>query len=302
MTKSFSVRRWSLPTALVLFIALIWGSPPAAAEPGLWRAKGPNATIYLFGTVHVLRKGMAWKSPAIANALAASQELWLEVPDPDNVQAVQPLIAQLGADPQHPLSTKLSPDALAHLDTVAKSIGMREGEQGLEPMRPWLAAVALEDALIVRAGYDPKSGVEPLLLHEAQAAGKPVHGFETLDQQMHFFANMSPRMELDLLENTLEDFDQGAGKLDALVDAWAKGDDAAITRATVDELRNPFPELYRTIVVERNDAWADSIVQMLKGTGVKFIAVGAAHLAGPDSVQAALKQRGVAVERIRTSP
>jgi uncharacterized protein YbaP (TraB family) len=296
-----AVARTMAAATVAAGLLLLSGGTPARAEPGLWFAKGPNATIYLFGTIHVLRKNQAWETPDIANALAASQELWLEVPDPDNVKAVQPLIAQLGADPQHPLSTKLSPPVLAHLDEVAKSVGMHDGEQSLEPMRPWLAAVALEDALIVHAGYDPQSGVEPLLLRDAVKAGKSVRGFETLDQQMRFFADMPPAVELELLQNTLEDFDQGASKLDALVDAWMSGDDAAITRTTVDELRTPFPELYRTLVVQRNEAWADAIAQMLKGSGVKFIAVGAAHLVGPDSVQTALKRRGVDVERVRAA-
>jgi len=278
--------------------AFLCSGAPARAEPGLWIVHGPKATIYLFGTIHVLHQNQVWETPEITRAFAASQELWLEVPDPDNVQAVQPLIAQLGADPQHPLSTKLAPPELAHLDAVAKSVGMREGERTLDPMRPWLAAVALEDALLVHAGYDPHSGVEPALLRDAQAAGKPVRGFETLEQQMRFFADMPPAVELQLLENTLQDFDQGASKLDAMVNAWIKGDDAAITRTTVDEIKKPFPELYRTIVVQRNEAWAEAIAQMLNGSGVTFIAVGAAHLAGPDSVQNALARRGVRVDRV----
>jgi hypothetical protein len=175
---------------------------------------------------------------------------------------------------------------------------MREGERTLDPMRPWLAAVALEDALLVHAGYDPHSGVEPALLRDAQAAGKPVRGFETLEQQMRFFADMPPAVELQLLENTLQDFDEGASKLDAMVNAWIKGDEAAITRTTVDEIKTPFPELYRTIVVQRNEAWAEIIAQMANGSGVTFIAVGAAHLAGPDSVQNALARRGVRVDRV----
>jgi len=278
--------------------AFLCSGAPARAEPGLWIVHGPKATIYLFGTIHVLHQNQVWETPEITRAFAASQELWLEVPDPDNVQAVQPLIAQLGADPQHPLSTKLAPPELAHLDAVAKSVGMREGERTLDPMRPWLAAVALEDALLVHAGYDPHSGVEPALLRDAQAAAKPVRGFETLEQQMRFFADMPPAVELQLLENTLQDFDQGASKLDAMVNAWIKGDDAAITRTTVDEIKKPFPELYRTIVVQRNEAWAEAIAQMLNGSGVTFIAVGAAHLAGPDSVQNALARRGVRVDRV----
>ena len=292
-------RRIAALTAIVAGLILLAPPAPAQAEPGLWVAKGPKATVYLFGTIHVLRPNQAWETPAIASAFAASQELWLEVPDPGNVKAVQDLIAQLGADPQHPLSTKLAPPVLAHLDAVAKSAGMAAGEKTLDPMRPWLAAVALEDATLVNAGFDPHSGVEPQLLRDATAAGKSVHGFETLDQQMRYLADLPPAVELELLENTLDDFDQGASKLNDLVAAWLSGDDAAIARATVDEIRQPYPELYRTILVERNEAWAGAIAQMLNQSGVKFIAVGAAHLAGPDSVQTALARRGVRVERVR---
>ena len=76
------------------------------------------------------------------------------------------------------------------------------------------------------------------------------------------------------------------------------GDEAAITHIMVDEVKRPFPNLYRTLLVDRNVAWAGAIAKMLQGSGVKFIAVGAAHLAGPDSVQAALERQGVAVERV----
>jgi uncharacterized protein len=290
-------RKIAIAAGVAASVILCPGAP-ARAEPGLWIIHGPKATIYLFGTIHVLHKGQLWETPEITRAFAASQELWLEVPDPGDVQAVQPLIAQLGADPQHPLSTKLAPPVLAHLDAVAKSVGMREGERTLDPMRPWLAAVALEDALMVHAGYDPHSGVEPALLRDAQAAGKPVHGFETLEQQLRFFADMPPAVELELLENTLQDFDQGTGKLNAMVDAWIRGDEVGITRTTVDEIKKPFPELYRTIIMQRNEAWAELIAQMSNDSGVKFIAVGAAHLAGPDSVQNALARRGVRVDRV----
>ncbi len=279
-------------------LAMLSICAPAAAEPGLWLAQGPQARIYLFGTIHVLPKGQVWETPAIAQALAASQELWLEVPDPDNAQEAQRLMNELGFDPQHPLSSKLSPQGLARLEAVATAVGMPGGEQALERMRPWLASVAIEDALLVHSGYDPGSGVEPLLLRDAVAAGKPVRGFETLDQQMHFLGDLAPAIELDMLQDTLQDFDHGKQQLDALVAAWLQGDDAAITRMTVDEVKIPFPGLYRTILVDRNEAWANAIAAMLQGSGVKFVAVGVAHLSGPDSVQAALERRGVHVARV----
>jgi len=299
MTRSMRKRSRAAPAGAILAaLILLLACRPGACEPALWLAKGPQATIYLFGTIHALKKEAAWESPAIAKALAASRELWLEIPDLGETTDAQTLTRQLGFDPQHPLSAKLLAPELAHLDAAAKALGMSEGEKTLEPMRPWLASVALEDALLVHAGYDPGGGVEPQLLRQATAAGKAVRGFESLAQQLHFFADMAPALELQLLQETLRDFDQGTREIDALVDAWMSGDDAEIARTTIDEIRTPFPALYRALFVERNERWAAAIARMLQGSGVIFIAVGAGHLAGPDSVQAALERRGIAVERV----
>ena len=234
-------------------------------------------------------------------ALARSQELWLEVPNPDNAKEARGLLRQFGFDSAHPLSSKLPHDAVMHLDAAARSLGIAEGETAFEPMRPWLAAVVLGNAFVVRAGYDPASGVEASLFREAVAAGKSVRGFESLEQQTRFFADMKPELELQFLQNELQDFDQGPRKLDRLVEAWRRGDDAAITQMLVEEIKGPYPALYRILLVDRNQAWADTIAAMLKGPGVRFVAVGAAHLAGPDSVQAALERRAVHVERITSN-
>ena len=301
MTQGLAAALRGAALAVACAFVVLLSAAVAVAEPGLWVARSPQATIYLFGTIHVLKKDQIWKSPAIAQALAQSAEIWLELPDLDNTGESQAVVARLGTDPAHPLSTKLSRAELAHLDATAASLGLRGGERALEPMRPWLAAIALEEAVLVAAGYDPASGVERALLQEAKAARKPVHGFETLEQQMRYLAGMSPMLELQFLDSTLREADQGPTTLAALIAAWLAGDDAAISRIMVDEIRLPFPELYRTLLVERNERWAQSVAGMLKAPGIRFIAVGAAHLAGPDSVQAALERRGIRVTRL-TSP
>lgn len=299
MVKSFTIAARSLAVAvLVAGIGLVAACLPASADPALWVARGPHATVYLFGTIHVLRKNERWESPEIAKALATSQEIWLEVPHLDDAAQTRKITAQLGFDRRHPLSTVLPRKDLMRLDKVARAIGVAQGEKAFEPMRPWLVAVALEAAVIEHAGYDPRDGVEQRLLHDKFARGKPIRGFETFAQQMHFFSDLSVPLEIELLENTMQDFDDGPKELNALVRAWMSGDQAAITRIMVDEVKQPFPALYRTILVDRNRRWAARIAQMLDGSGVKFVAVGAAHLAGPDSVQAALKRRGIAVTRI----
>lgn len=281
------------------FLSLLANASAALAAPSLWVIKSPTATVYLFGTIHLLHASEAWETNAISEALDNSQELWLEVPDLDDADTARKLVAQLGYDPAHPLSTVLPAKDVARLKSAASSLGLPQGEATFEPMRPWLAALALTESQILHAGYDSHAGVEHVLLDRWNASDKEVRGFETLDQQLHFFADLSPQLQQEVLENALSDFDEGTAKLNALVAAWMRGDQKTIARLTVDEIRKPLPDLYRTLIVERNERWAETIDGLLKQTGNLFIAVGAGHLAGPDSVQAKLLAKGIRVDLVR---
>lgn len=277
-------------TALTLAAAA-----PAAAEPALWALKDADSTIYLFGTVHVLKPGTEWRSAKVAAALAESGELVLEVLGADDAAAVQPLIARYGVDPGASLSAKLSNADRPRLAAAAKSLGLPDG--AMEPMRPWLAALTLAVLPMVQAGYDAKSGVETVLTAEAKAGGKTLGALETLEQQLRFFADMPQAVEVDLLSATLDDVAEGPAQLDRMVAAWAAGDQAALEREFVEETRRDYPHMYRLVVVQRNEDWARQLEAKLQGSGVSFVAVGAGHLVGPDSVQAQLGKRGLKVER-----
>ncbi|MBO9547527.1 TraB/GumN family protein, partial [Caulobacter sp.] len=183
-----------------------------------------------------------------------------------------------------PLSSKLDPETQAKLAAAAQGMGMQP--QQMEPMRPWLAALTLSLQPLLKAGYDPQSGVERLLNARARAAGKPVSAFETLEQQVRFFADMTPADEMAMLKSTLDDVADGPAKVDALVTAWAAGDQKGLEHEMVDEMRRDYPGLYRLLLVDRNRVWAQQLKTKLAGSGVSFVAVGAGHLTGPDSVQA----------------
>jgi uncharacterized protein YbaP (TraB family) len=85
--------------------------------------------------------------------------------------------------------------------------------------------------------------------------------------------------------------------LDKLAKAWLDGDTDTIARLSVDDMKKEAPGVYQRLIVQRNIAWSEKIAGMLKGSGVQQIAVGAAHLVGPDSVQAQLAKRGIKAER-----
>ncbi|MDB5422065.1 MAG: TraB/GumN family protein, partial [Brevundimonas sp.] len=269
--------------------------PATGAGPALWVVKDADSTLYLFGTVHVLKPTTAWGSAKVDDAFAAASDIYFEISNPDDQAAMMPLIQQYGVSPQTPLSSLLTPAEIADLDAAAKTIGASAAQ--LDVFRPWLAGLSLSMAPLVKAGYDPASGVELTLKARAQAAGKPIHGFETIDEQVRVLATLPEETQLEFLRSTLHSFDDAATELDGLVGAWAAGDVATLQKLGVDDMKLEAPAIYEALLTRRNAGFADDIQGLLAGSGVAFIAVGAAHLAGPDSVQAMLETRGVTVEQ-----
>ncbi|WP_339871845.1 TraB/GumN family protein [uncultured Brevundimonas sp.] len=290
----------SLPTtALAQTPAAAASTPAPRAEgngPALWVVRDADSTLYLFGTVHVLRPTTAWGSDTVDAAFDSASRLILEVANPDDQAAAMPLIMQYGISPETPLSSLLTADELAALDVAAKSIGLSAAQ--MDPMRPWLAALTLSVAPLTKAGYDPTSGVDLLLKARAEASGKTVTGFETLDEQISILATFPEAGQLTFLRSTLEDFEDATVELDKLVTAWAGGDIEAIETIGVQPMRDASELMYQALLVDRNANWAGQIETLLEGSGTVFIAVGAAHLAGDDSVQSILAARGVTVERV----
>jgi len=268
----------------------------ALAEPALWAIKDKDSTIYLFGTVHVLKPDTKWRSAKIDKALADSGDLTLEIIGADDPAVMQPLVLKYGLDPANPLSSKISAEQFKHATEVAQAGGVPP--QALNMMRPWLAAVSLSMIPVIKAGYDPKSGVEVVLAKEVKAAGKAEKSFETPEQQIRFFADLPAKSEADFLSATLDDVDEGLAKIDTMVTAWAAGDLASLETEFVSEMKGDYPELYELLITKRNQDWAQQLKTKLAGSGVSFVAVGSGHLVGPDSVQAQLAKLGVKAERV----
>lgn len=286
----------SIALRLLAGAAVLLASLCATAKPALWVVKDADTTIYLFGTVHLLPNDTDWRYPSLDKALAASDSLTIELTDDDPVR-MQALVLQYGLDPAHPLSGKLSAAENATLARAAQTAGLPGGVNTLQVMRPWLAGLTLAVAPLLKAGMDPAHGVDKLLKAQMLAAGKPVDGLETAEQQIRFLADLPADVELDFLRSTLRDVDKGSAQVTALIDAWKQGDVAAIARIEDEDLARHEPALYQRLLVQRNRAWASKIAAMLQQPGTVFIAVGAAHLAGPDSVQVQLHKQGIEATR-----
>jgi uncharacterized protein YbaP (TraB family) len=284
-----SKRKFSLVLAtLVLTIS-------ARAEPPMWVIRDKDSTIYLIGTIHLLRHESEWNAARVRKTVTESSELWLEVANIDDQASALPLITQYGMDPEKTLSSKLNSVQMEKLAKVADTYGVPP--ESLEPMKPWLAALTFSVLPFLKAGYDPNAGVDRLLKAQAEKEGDKIQGFETAEQQVRFLADLPEPDQIAFLDETLEDAEKGIAQLEKLAKAWMEGDNETIGNVLVNDFKKEAPTLYQKLLVQRNIAWSEKIAQILKGSGVQQIAVGAAHLAGPDSVQVQLAKRGIKVER-----
>jgi uncharacterized protein YbaP (TraB family) len=280
-----------------LGLALGLAAPAAQAEPALWVVKGPHATVYLFGTVHLLKPDDPWMSPKIKQAFDESQDLTLEIAELDDDSAAIPLIQKLGVDPQHPLSGKLSPGDRKRLAAAIKSL--QADPAGFEMFKPWLAAVLLSELPLEKKGFDPKQGVDRTLERAAKAKGEKVLGFETMEQQLGYFADMPQTQQLSFLHESLKDFPEIVPELSKLAQDWEEGKVDAIGKEMNADMQKEDPKLYDLLITKRNEAFAAAIAKKLEtGSGTSFVAVGAGHLAGSDSIQVQLEKLGYKATRL----
>ena len=264
--------------------------------PAMWVVSDADSTIYLFGTVHLLKPDTQWRTPELDAALAEATELWLEVPNVDDQAAAVPLIQQYGLNMGgEPLSSLLTEEENAQLAAAAAAIGVPI--QATEVMQPWLVGLQVSMAAAVRAGYDPASGVDTRLKASADESGTVVRGFETLEQQIRFFHDLPQDIQLQFLRQSLATWEEADEMIDAMVETWAVGDVEGFEEIFLDEMQSDWGDLYDVLIVNRNTDWTGQIQTMLEGSGTTFIAVGAGHLAGEDSVQSMLEDRGVTVTR-----
>jgi uncharacterized protein YbaP (TraB family) len=150
---------------------------------------------------------------------------------------------------------------------------------------------------LIRAGYDPKAGVDVRLRSMAVAQGKTVKGFETLQQEMQMLSGLPEPLQVQFLLSTLDDADKGADLFDHVVTAWSKGDVTRLQMLLNKSTKLKYAELYQKLFVERNRVFAKDIAGLLKGRGISFVAIGAGHLAGPDGVQKQLARAGYTIVR-----
>ena len=266
---------------LLLAAALIASS--ASAQSGhpltLWAVDGRANTVFILGSVHLLREQDHPLPSMIHEAYAEAESIVMEI-DMDDLDpiAMQTLITQLGRlTDGRTLADIMGPDLYAEAQK---------------------AAITIEQMALARIGFNPRFGIEMHVMSKAAQDGKSIDGFETIDEQLGFLDGLSIESQRDLLMQTLSEGAEIEDMMDALITAWRHGDVDFFEEHVLVEMQ-AYPELYRAIVADRNERWVDRIDQLLEHEDDYLVIVGALHLVGPDGVPTLLEERGEQVRQLQ---
>jgi uncharacterized protein YbaP (TraB family) len=242
---------------------------PANADPAIFVVRDADTTVYIFGTFHVLDGQSQWLNDQVKDAFEKSNELVLEtlIPEtPGPIALRAPFrVPSVTASASFLATTRMAINA-------GKTQGMQVG-----------------------------NGADMVLRHEAELEGKPVEGLETLESQLDMFTRMpttaaapSPRAGTPVQASSMEGLSKAMAEMQS---AWKRGDQTVFVRM-LEQLRAASPDTYRMLFTERNARWADWIAGRMQTPGTVFVAVGAGHLAGRDSLLVRLAEMGITSTRV----
>jgi len=280
---------WLLPVAALADSA---GHPVT-----LWMAEGTSNHVYLLGSVHLLREEDHPLPRVIDEAYDEAETLYMEL-DMDDLDPLlmQATINRLGMLEEGTSLRDVMGEEL-YEEAMAVAVELEIPLEMLERTEPWFAAITVEQLALARIGFNPSYGVEMYLLKKASRDGKTILGFETVEQQLAYLDGLSLDAQLALLMQTLTESAAIREVMDDLILAWRSGDIDFLEQTLLDDVSG-YPELYDTIVANRNRLWVDTIDELLEQGEDYLVVVGALHLVGEDGVPQLLRQRGVRITQM----
>ncbi|GHA95065.1 hypothetical protein GCM10009069_17580 [Algimonas arctica] len=265
--------------------------------PAIWRVRDEDSTLYLFGTVHLLPTGLNWQRDDMRDVFAQSGTVFFET---DHTGAAglraQALATQIGLRRDGRRLTETLDNYQSKLLEAVANNGQLD-LAALDSMQPWLASEFLTLSAANAAGLSADISPDEALKSRAARAGKNVIYFETPEDQVRQIAELPEAVQLELLTETMERFDEMDDMLAAIARDWAIGDVEALEAALVAPLEGAPDGYVKAVLLDRNDVWADRLERFMQGSGTGFVAIGTAHFLGEGSLIDALEARDYDVAR-----
>lgn len=271
----------------------------AYAETAVWKISKNQDYFYLGGTIHVLNKEDYPLPSAFERAYKDANTLVFETDlDAGNQAEHQAkFMASMMFHDKRTLASELSPAMYAKLKTflASRNIPIEDFAQ----YQPWGVSLMLTIMEYQRLGMVSEFGVDNYFNNKARAEKKSIESLETFDEQIGFLQSLADINPNTNIEYTLQDIDNMPQWIVAMKKAWRSGQIEDFTdMKPVKDMKNDFPEVYKTIIVNRNQNWLPEIINYIYDKDVEFVLVGAMHLNGNDGLLSQLKQQGFKVEHL----
>ncbi len=282
--------RWFLSLGLLGCLTAHAGSP-------VWAIRGEHNTVYLAGSVHLLKADDSVLPAAFNRAYGSSKGLVMEL-DLDNLNPMEAAgwMMEHGTLPEGvTLRQKIGDARYQRVAAEAKRLGV-PGEL-LEQFQPWVIGMQLLEVQYQQLGFQADQGVEQQLDQRAQADGKPVSGLETVAEQLGVLGGMSDDDQARFLDMIVTEMHDVGSDTQAVITAWRNGDAAKLAALLSDEYKS-FPALYRTLVTDRNKRWMPQIQKLLQDKQDYFVVVGALHLVGDGGLLDLVRRDGYRAEQL----
>jgi uncharacterized protein YbaP (TraB family) len=293
------MRRLLLPLVSLLAFLLAMPALADAPTPMLWKASKGASSVYLLGSMHILKPGDYPLSTDVESAYKDADRLVFEI-SPDEMFSPATMTSMLTRGMFHDgrtLQSVLPPQTWKELLAYGEKNGLPASR--LQMFEPWMVSLTVMSLETQKLGLDPASGLDMHFMTQAKSDHKPTQGLETADQQFAILAGASLDTQQQMLRQSLDELADFPKEMGREYDTWRHGDIAGMLAQTKKEFAK-YPELYQQILVQRNRAWIPKIEKLFDGRHDTLVVVGALHLPGPDGVVKMLQARGYSVERICT--
>ena len=296
--RTISVKRSVSVLCLILTFLSLSYSISYAEKNFLWRVQSKRNTVYVLGSIHLLKKDIYPLSRTIEGAFEKSDFLAVEA----NVNDISRLdIGKLMESAFYPGGDSLEKHVSGKTFSLIKEETARAGlpMELVYNQRPWFLGLTLESIELMKSGYDPNYGIDKYFLSKAEGR-KKISELESLDYQINLLAGLNDEEQELFLLYTLRELRILVQEVDKLVDAWKSGAvekmESTITKSLAEDRR--FYTIYDKLIYKRNRNMAQKIEGYLKTNGTYFVVVGAAHLLGDKGIIQLLKDRGYSVQQL----
>lgn len=283
--------------ALIIGLASLTATSACFAESSLWKAASGKGTLYIQGSVHLLKADDYPLAPAIEQAYSNSQAVVFEADMKEMLapETQQMIMQKAMLKGDMTLEKSLSPEVYAELSKLLNEAGLPP--LALQKFKPWFVALTVVMTKMQAMGFNPQLGLDQYFYGKAVADGKDVIGLETAEFQINLFDSLAEGNQDAYMKRMFKELDLFESQLNQIMTAWKTGDIEALGKLMLESF-DEYPGLYERFVVERNKSWAKKIETLVSKDTNHMIVVGAAHLPGKKGLLKLLEKQGYTLEQL----